>query len=96
MIGNRLKLLRTEKGLSQEEISSVLNITRQAYSSWERGEFEPSLEMINKIADYFKVTVDFLIERTNIRESICEDPKLQEYINDCVKVYKKHVKDHEN
>ena len=95
MIGNRLKLLRTEKGLSQEEVSSVLNITRQAYSSWERGEFEPSLEMINKIADYFKVTVDFLIERTNIRESIYEDPKLQEYINDCVKVYKKHVKDHD-
>lgn len=94
MIGNRLKLLRTEKKLSQEDISNILNVTRQAYSSWERGEFEPSLETIIKLADFYNVTVDYLVERTNVREDIYKDQRLQEYINESVKIYNRFLKDH--
>lgn len=57
----RLKQLRTENDVSQSDIAKLLDVTRQAYSRYERGEREPDLEMLCKLADYYGVTVDYLI-----------------------------------
>lgn len=61
----RLKELRKQKGKSQEEVANELNISRAAYSSYENGTREPSNEVLLKIADYYRVSTDYLLGRTD-------------------------------
>ena len=65
----RLKELRKKKGISQLRLATELNTTQNTISRYETGEREPGIDELVKIADYFNVSVDFLIGRTN-------DPKL--------------------
>jgi len=57
----RLAELRKEKNLSQKEIARVLQITQQAYSNYENGRREPDYNMLKKIADLYKVSLDWLL-----------------------------------
>ncbi|WEA52270.1 helix-turn-helix transcriptional regulator [Weissella paramesenteroides] len=57
----RLKELREAKGLSQRQLANELGMVRQAYSNYERGEREPRIDVLIKLADYFDVSVDYLI-----------------------------------
>lgn len=61
----RLKELRQEKGLNQEELANAINVKNYNIGDWERNRTEPSIEYLCKIADYFEVSVDFLLCRTN-------------------------------
>ena len=56
-----LKELRQEKGDTQSDVARALNISQKAYSYYERGEREPSIDMLIQISNYFNVTVDYLI-----------------------------------
>ena len=58
-----LKELRQEKGDTQSDIAKALNISQKAYSYYERGEREPSIDMLIQISNYFNVTVDYLLGR---------------------------------
>lgn len=60
----RLKELRKLSGKSQEEVANDLNITRQSYSFYENGRREPSNDMLLKLADYYGVSTDYLLDRT--------------------------------
>lgn len=91
MIGDKLKLLRTEKSLSQEEVATICKTSRQAYSTWERNEFEPSIDAIYILSDYYNVSIDYLFGKTEVREKLYDDPNLQEYINECIKIYRKFL-----
>lgn len=62
-----LKTLRAESGLSLRELSQKLNFSYSSLGKYERNEQEPNLETIIKIADYFDVTVDYLIGRSLFR-----------------------------
>lgn len=64
MFAKRLKELRTEKNLTQAALAAVLNVDRTAVIKWENGERETSFAMLIKIADYFDVTLDYLLGRT--------------------------------
>ncbi|KHO63394.1 SOS-response transcriptional repressors (RecA-mediated autopeptidases) [Thermoanaerobacter sp. YS13] len=66
---NRIRDLRTEKGISQNELAKALGLTQQAISAYENGLREPDLETLNKIANYFNVSIDYLLGRTDIRNS---------------------------
>ncbi|WP_241243639.1 helix-turn-helix domain-containing protein [Caldicellulosiruptor changbaiensis] len=66
MFGKRLKELREEKGLTQAELAKELGISVQNLSYYENGR-EPKYELLIKIADYFGVTVDYLIGRSEYR-----------------------------
>lgn len=68
-IGNRITELRNEKRLTQEELAQKLEITRAALSHYENNRREPDHETTQKIADFFGVSVDYLLGRSN-------DPKL--------------------
>lgn len=68
MLSKRLIYLRKESDLTQEELSKKLNISRSAYSHYESGIFEPSLEMLQLIADFYGVSTDFLLDRTTTRK----------------------------
>ena len=61
----RLKELRKKKGISQLRLATELNTTQNTISRYETGEREPGIDELIKIADYFNVSVDYLLERTN-------------------------------
>lgn len=66
MIMNRLRELRHNRGVSQQIIANLLNVTKATYSRYESGQFEPTQNSLIRLADYFHVTVDYLINRPNI------------------------------
>ena len=59
----KLKELRKEKKKTQEEIASVLNLSTAAYGRYEVGNREPTLETLIKLADYYSVSLDYLVGR---------------------------------
>ncbi len=61
----RLKNLRKSKNLKQSELAKILNIGRSTVSMWETGMNIPSIDVADKIADIFGVSVDYLLGRTN-------------------------------
>lgn len=58
----KLKELRKKKGLTQEELASELNVSRQAVTKWETGEGVPDIENLKNIGIFFHVSVDYLID----------------------------------
>ena len=61
----RLKELRKKKKLSQLRLAIDLSTTQNTISRYETGEREPDIEALIKIANYFDVSVDYLLGRTN-------------------------------
>ncbi len=61
----RLKELRKKKGISQLRLATELNTTQNTISRYETGEREPGIDELIKIAEYFNVSVDYLIGRTD-------------------------------
>ena len=61
----RLKELRRAKGISQLKLALDLNTNQNTISRYETGEREPGINELILIADYFHVSVDYLLERTN-------------------------------
>ncbi len=64
---NRLKDLREEKDLRQIDISKYLGMSQRNYSYYERGVAALTEEVLNKLADYYNTSVDYLICRTDNR-----------------------------
>ena len=63
--GNRLKSLREKNNISREELAKLLDLSYWAISKYENNERIPDHETINKIADYFIVTIDYLLGRSD-------------------------------
>ncbi|WP_043883799.1 helix-turn-helix domain-containing protein [Caldanaerobacter subterraneus] len=84
----RLRQLREEKGLLQKDVAKILGITPSAYGYYEQGKREPSMEVLKKLSDFFNVSIDYLLGRTDIRspvdeitEAVSDDPELFEFWN---------------
>lgn len=60
---NKLKELREEYKKSQQQIADMLNVTRAAYSRYEKGQRSVPIEILWKLADYYKVNIDYLVGR---------------------------------
>lgn len=65
-INNIMKELRENAGLTMEKTAKSLGIPKGTYASYEYGQREPNIEMINKIADFYQVTSDYLLGRDPI------------------------------
>lgn len=63
-IGERISELRKSNKLSQQQLANILKTTNSSICDWERGRTEPSLATVVKIADYFDVSCDYLLGRT--------------------------------
>ena len=61
----RLKMMRKEKGLTQTRLAIELNTSQNTISRYETGDREPGIRELIKIADYFNVSIDYLLERSN-------------------------------
>lgn len=64
-VGQRLKMLRKEKKLTQQELSFKLGINRSTYAKYEIGENQTDYDTLQKLADFFEVSTDYLLGRTN-------------------------------
>ena len=62
-MGKQIKMLRTIRGWTQEELGKRLGVSKVAVSSYELGYRLPNVEMLEKLADAFEVTVDYLLGR---------------------------------
>lgn len=67
MKGNRIKRLREEKQMKQEELAKILSISPSAVGMYERDEREPNDELTLKISKYFNVSTDYLLGKTDVR-----------------------------
>lgn len=64
-LSQRLKELRTEKGLTQVQLAELLNLNPITYLRYEKGQREPSLSVLADIAKYFGVSIDYLLGLTD-------------------------------
>lgn len=61
----RLKELRKANNLTLEQLGTDIESTKATMSNFETGQKKPSLDMIIKLADYFQVSIDYLVGRTD-------------------------------
>lgn len=67
IFAENFKKLRKEKHITQQIIADYLGITRQAIAAYEKGKREPNLKMVVKIAEFFEVSVDYLLGVSQLR-----------------------------
>lgn len=63
----RLKDLREDNELKQDDIAKLLNITRQQYSLYELGKRTIPIDLVNILANFYNTSVDYIMGRTNIK-----------------------------
>lgn len=63
---DRLRLLRTNKDLSQADFAKQIKVSKSSINMYERGEREPSFMLLEKIADYFNVDMDYLLGKSDV------------------------------
>ncbi|MEJ9151056.1 helix-turn-helix transcriptional regulator [Bacillus smithii] len=66
VLQNRLKELRIKRNLTQEDIAKILGVARTTYAMYEQGQREMDYELLLKLADYYKVSLDYIFGRTEI------------------------------
>lgn len=60
--GERLRKLRQDRELKQEQIAAILNVSPSSVGMYERGEREPSLDTLIKLSEFYKVSLDYLLK----------------------------------
>ncbi len=63
--GEKLKKARMDKGITQTELANLLEITQQGYANYENGRREPDIKTLIRLANFFDVSLDYLIGATD-------------------------------
>ena len=74
-IGECLRDLRKEKGLTQEQLAEKLNVSRRTVSRWETGSNTPDLDVLLQLADIYEVDLRSLLNGETIRERMTDETK---------------------
>lgn len=77
-LSERIKSLRKEKQITQSELGKILGIGKTTISMYENGNSTPDDDLKKKLSDYFNVSLDYLMGKSNIRESaeeLLKDPR---------------------
>lgn len=95
MYGNRIRLLRKENNMTQMELCNAIGIKRSVLTKYELEQVEPGLEVINKLCDFWGVSIDYLVGRSNIRYSKFSSEKeiIKDFLNELEKIPIKPDKD---
>lgn len=67
MLGDRIRELRCSHSLSQVELAQRLHVSKQTISNWENNNVPPSIDTLIRIATFFDVSTDYLLEFSNKR-----------------------------
>jgi transcriptional regulator with XRE-family HTH domain len=90
MLGERLKELRKEKGVSQDEFAKAIYKSRSSVAGYEINDRMPDIRTIMQIADYFKCTLDYLFERSKVKnldtKNLEKEIELYQNKIDCLKL----------
>jgi len=73
--GENLRKLRDRHDMTQEALGKLLNVTQSTIAYYESGKKQPTLETLIIIANYFEVSTDFLLNRTNVVSTASEISK---------------------
>ncbi|MBQ7968423.1 MAG: helix-turn-helix transcriptional regulator [Clostridia bacterium] len=65
-----LRAIREDRDIKQKEIAKILNVSQNTYSQYETGVIAITAEILIKLSDYYNVSIDYLLDRTN-------NPKIQ-------------------
>ena len=71
LLHENIRNLRQKHGINQVEFAQEMNVTKQCVSNWENDNVLPSIEMLMKIATFFKVSTDFLLGRETAKVLDC-------------------------
>ena len=66
---DRIRDLREDNDLTQDYLGKVLNVSQRTYSRYENDERAIPIEVFSKLADFYNTSVDYLIGRTNVKDS---------------------------
>ena len=83
MLNKQLKKLRHQKKLTQQQVADCLHVSTSTYGLWEQGRNEPDVETLKQLADFFDVTIDYLVGRETIA------PTQQKIIQETAETLKK-------
>ena len=70
MLYSRIRDLREDKDLTQREMGEILLCSQRVYSNYERGELDIPTEVLIKLADFHKVSVDYILNRTDKKDTL--------------------------
>ncbi|HHW26216.1 MAG TPA: helix-turn-helix transcriptional regulator [Firmicutes bacterium] len=84
-LGKRLVALREQQGLSREELAKRLNLSYWAIAKYETDERMPSPDILSRLADFFGVSIDYLVGRTDdpgrpANDSTTSNPSLPDWV----------------
>ncbi|WP_449463659.1 helix-turn-helix domain-containing protein [Streptococcus suis] len=79
MLGTRLQTLRVDNGKNKEELSIYLNMTVDAYSRYETGKRQPSVDNLVKLAIFYGVSLDYLLGRDDIEIPVFDRESVVSY-----------------
>ena len=65
MIFNNLKSIRVDRDIKQKDIAKILNVSQNTYSQYETGVIALTAEVLVKLADYYDVSADYILGRTD-------------------------------
>ncbi len=89
---NRIKQLRNEKNIYQKELAKVIGVSSGAIAMYETGKRSPDKDILDKLASYFNVSVDYLLGRTNekitvdkVKATLASDPDLANFWDELLK-----------
>ena len=67
-----LKMIRNEKGVSQQKVANAIGSNQQSVHRYENGDYEPDIRTLIMLADYFDTSIDFLVGRTDVRSRLSQ------------------------
>ena len=70
----RVRLLRTERGETQEELARAVGMSKETVAGWEAGRRDPDTAMVVRLAEYFGVSTDYLLGRSDVRGGAAAPP----------------------
>ena len=65
---DRIKELREDNDLYQRDVCKILNVSQQQYSRYELGENQMTYEQLITLADFYKVSIDYILYNTDVRK----------------------------
>ena len=87
ILGKRMRHLRERKNLKQKEVAKILNVSDYQMSRMESGKTPPDPDLINKIAEFYEVTTDYLLGRSSDpRLTAKEDEGVNEEVRELLEI----------
>jgi len=73
-MGNMIKLLRKNKGMTQTDVAKTLQISQQAYAKYETGETEADYKSLKKLSQIYNVSIDYLLGNVSNNNIVAREP----------------------